>query len=230
MKLHFSVLVALASAAVMLFAIFFPETGLQDVHARMLEWAVILVGIGVLMGIFNLLRNHWQRLGLNFQKPEPQPDKPEIDPRKKSRRPRSGKKVDLYSALVLGGFAVTFLAGMWLTPASLEYQNAVSAVQIPVETSLFALLSVVLLLVGFSFFKQKQSLMGIIFISSVLLFLLLGSGILHSMPDNGWLKDIISILNELPLAGTRGILIGIALGSLLAAVRQILGTSRVYRE
>jgi hypothetical protein len=50
------------------------------------------------------------------------------------------------------------------------------------------------------------------------------------MPDNAWLKDGIAILNELPLAGTRGILIGIALGSLLAAIRQIFGTSRVYRE
>lgn len=230
MKFHFSVLIALVSAAVMLLAIFFPELGLQAVHARMLDWAVILVGVGILMGIFNLLRNHWQRLGLEFKKPEAQPDKPEIDKSKSTRRQRRNRKVDMYSALVVIGFTITFLAGMWLTPASLEYQDAVSAVQIPVETSLFAIVSVILLLVGFSFFKQKQSLMGLIFISSVLLFLLLGSGILHSMPDNSWIKDSIAILNELPLAGTRGILIGIALGSLLAAIRQILGTSRVYRE
>jgi hypothetical protein len=228
MKFHFSVLIALAAAAVMLLAIFFPELGLQAVHARMLEWAVILVGIGILMGIFNLLRNHWQRLGLQFEKPEAQPGISETDQKKTTRRPR--RKVDLYSALVLIGFAVTFVAGMWLTPASLKYQDAVNAVQVPVETSLFAIVSVILLLVGFSFFKQKQSLMGLIFIGSVLLFLLLGSGILHSMPDNAWLKDSIAILNELPLAGTRGILIGIALGSLLAAIRQIFGTSRVYRE
>lgn len=227
MKLHVSVILAVLSAAVMLAAIFFPELGLQPLHARLLEWAVILVGVGMLLGIFNLLKTHWQRLKSSLARPA---EPPSADGKPQPRVRRRKQPVAVNSAVLLLGFVITFAAGMWLTPANLDYQKAVAALQIPVETSLFALLSVTLLVVSFQFFQRKQNVMGIVFMASVLLFLILGSGMLHMLPDNGWLKDSIAILNELPLAGTRGILIGIALGSLLAAIRQILGTSRVYRE
>jgi hypothetical protein len=59
--------------------------------------------------------------------------------------------------------------------------------------------------------------------------LILGSGLLHSI-DSELMKDLIALLNSIPLAGTRGILIGIALGSIITALRQLLGVDRAYRE
>jgi hypothetical protein len=82
---------------------------------------------------------------------------------------------------------------------------------------------------AFNFFQRHHDLMGFVFIGSVLVFLILGSGLLHSLPGAG-VRDLIALLNSIPLAGTRGILIGIALGSIITALRQLLGFDRAYRE
>ena len=137
---------------------------------------------------------------------------------------------DIYSLALLIGFFITFLVGFWLTPANLNYQQAVAGIQIPIETTLFALLSIVLLTAAFNFFKFNKTIMGIVFVGSVLIFLLLGGGFLHNLAENEWLKDIIAIINQLPLAGARGILIGLALGSIITALKQVLGIDRAYRE
>jgi hypothetical protein len=42
-------------------------------------------------------------------------------------------------------------------------------------------------------------------------------------------KEIVSVLNRLPVAGGRGILLGIALGSLVAGLRVLMGADRPYR-
>ena len=70
--------------------------------------------------------------------------------------------------------------------------------------------------------------MAIIFLVSVVFFLLLGSGVLGNLGNLPLLGDLIELLNRLPVAGARGILIGIALGSLTAGLRILLGADRPY--
>ena len=227
MKLHLSILIAFLAALLVLVGYFFEIPGLQSLQSHLLNWAVILIGISMLIGIWNLLKTHWARLNLNFEKQTPDQKETNI-PRSKRRKPRT--KRDIYSAFLLLGFIITFLAGLILTPSSPAFQKAVAGIQVPIETTLFALLSVVLMTSAFNFFKYNHTLMGIVFIVSVILYLILGSGALHSFAENLWMKDIIAIINQLPLAGARGILIGIAIGSLVTALRQVLGTNRAYRE
>ena len=64
---------------------------------------------------------------------------------------------------------------------------------------------------------------------SAVLFLLLGSGLLSSAESISPLKEIVALVNLLPIAGSRGILLGIALGSLTAGLRVLLGADRPYR-
>ena len=252
-KITFSAIIAIVTGVFILFATFVPSEMTNLMQGRMVDWAVILAGISMLIGIINLLRTHWQRMGLRTPEPqeeesenlppeEPQEPTPEVKvnadgeledvkPEKKRRERKKREKLMEHpdSAVLLIGFFVTFLAGLFLTPANAGFMNAMADIQVPVESSLLAMVSVVLLMTAFNFFQRHHDLMGFVFIGSVLIFLILGSGLLHSI-DSELMKDLIALLNSIPLAGTRGILIGIALGSMITALRQLLGFDRAYRE
>jgi hypothetical protein len=154
-------------------------------QGRMVDWAVILAGVSMLIGIINLLRAHWQRMGLKTPEPpieepenpppeEPQEETPEVQvnaegeledvkPEKKKRRERKKREKLMEhpdSAILLIGFVITFLAGLFLTPANAGFMNAIAAIQVPVESSLLAMVSVVLLMTAFNFFQRHHDLMG----------------------------------------------------------------------
>lgn len=253
-KFTLSALIAILSGIFILITTFFPSDATSELQGRMVEWAVILAGISMLVGIINLLRTHWNRMGLKLPEPTEEEEEPVLQPEeekektpevqinaegeledvKPERKRRERKKREKLmekpdSAVLLIGFVVTFVAGMFLTPANPGFMNAIAAIQVPVESSLLAMVSVVLLMTAFNFFQRHHDLMGFVFIGSVLVFLILGSGLLHSI-DSNLMKNLIALLNSIPLAGTRGILIGIALGSVITALRQLLGFDRAYRE
>lgn len=253
-KFHFSVLIAVAVGIFILVTTFFPSESTAVLHARMVDWAVILAGISMLVGVINLLRAHWQRMGLKMPEHAPEEEEPVVPPqgtqekppevvvnaqgevekvkperKKRERKPRQKLMEKPDSAVLLIGFVVTFAAGLILTPANANFMSAIAAIEVPVESSLLAMVSVVLLMIAFNFFQRHHDLMGFVFIGSVLVFLILGSGLLHSVDSNA-MKDLIALLNAIPLAGTRGILIGIALGSIITALRQLIGQDQAYRE
>ena len=70
-----------------------------------------------------------------------------------------------------------------------------------------------------------------VFVISVLLFLLLNSGVtafFETMLPDGILGPVLGIIQILPVAGARGILLGIALGSIMAGLRILFGAERPY--
>ena len=77
-------------------------------------------------------------------------------------------------------------------------------------------------------FQRQRGTLAVVFLLSVVFFLLLGSGILGTLGNIPVLGDLIGLFNRLPVAGARGILIGIALGSLMAGLRILLGADRPY--
>ena len=91
-----------------------------------------------------------------------------------------------------------------------------------------ALLAVVLTMASFRLFQRRRGLLPIVFAVSVLVFLLLNSGLLHSQQEIPFIAWILDAIHSLPVAGARGILLGIALGSLLAGLRILLGAERPY--
>ena len=56
MKFHLSVFITILVAALTLITYFIPLPGLEELQARLIEWAIILIGIAMLMGIWNLLK------------------------------------------------------------------------------------------------------------------------------------------------------------------------------
>ena len=91
-----------------------------------------------------------------------------------------------------------------------------------------AVLAVGLAYASFRFFQRRKGLMPVVFAISALVFLLLASGVLFMGLNTPIVNNLTLFLNRLPLAGARGILLGVALGSLTAGLRVLMGADRPY--
>ena len=197
MKAPVSTAVAIAVGLIVLLGFFVPIALLGNLRDVLLGWAAVVAGVAGLIGIINLVSSHWNKV---FK----------------------AEKRDGYSLVVLLAFFATLAAGLWLTPAHPDFQKVVTAIQVPVETSLLALLAFSLAYASLRLLQRRKDLMSVVFVISAILFLFLFSGVL---PLAG---TIFGFLERLPLAGARGILLGVAAGSVMTGVRILLGADRPY--
>jgi hypothetical protein len=116
-------IIALIVGAVILLGYFWQFPLLIQVRSLFLEWASILVGIALLVGIINLFIVHWHKV---------------IDARPKS----------IYSGLLLISLFLTIAVVGWFGPTHRYSMWIFNSFQVPIEGSLMALLSVILLLTG----------------------------------------------------------------------------------
>jgi hypothetical protein len=132
---------------------------------------------------------------------------------------------------MLVGFVLTFGFGVFaygLQRNFTDFQVVVNYIQIPVEASLMAVLAVILTLAAFRLFQRRMGLLPLVFVVSILIFLLLNSGLLAGSSNIPFIGETLAVLQFLPVAGGRGILLGIALGSLMAGLRILFGADRPY--
>ncbi len=169
------------------------------IRSILIGWAVILAAVAALVGVFNMLFVNMKRMVAK-------------------RNP------DRYGFVLVLAFLVTFVAGLWLGPGNSDYQKAVLAVQIPVEGALMGLVAITLTVAGLRLAQRRKTLMAGVFAVSAVVFLLLASGLLGMLSD----FPVIGFIQRLPIAGGRGILLGIALGSLTAGLRVLLAADRPY--
>jgi hypothetical protein len=190
--------------AIILAGYFFPGSGLAAIRTPMLDWAVTLSGVAGLIAIINLVFGvHWRRL-------------------------RDSSKDHLFSGLVIFAFLATFALGIFFGPTNPGYQKVVTAIQMPIEASLMAVLAITLAFSSLRLLQRQHNWMGFFFFISVIIYLLLNSGILSFMANIPSLQAGVSSISLVPIAGARGILIGVALGSLLTGIRIWLGSDRPY--
>jgi hypothetical protein len=201
MKAPFAAAVAIAIGLIILAGYFLPFPLLQSVRTVLLGWAVSLIGVAAIVGIVHLISNQWSSL----------------------RSPAKGKG---YSVVLILSFLITLLAGLVLTPAHPVFQKIITQVQVPIEASLLAVVSVILVLAGVRLFQKKKGWMAAVFLLSAILYLLIGSGLLFA--GSAGSSGFAGFLLRLPLAGGRGILIGVALGSLVAGIKILFGAERPY--
>jgi hypothetical protein len=77
-------------------------------------------------------------------------------------------------------------------------------------------------------FQKKNNLMGTIFLISMFIFLVTSSSILGMAQSIPGVGAVISAIQTLPVAGARGILLGISLGGIAAGIRILIGAERPY--
>ena len=187
---------------------FFPVPVLTNLRVILLNWAVILTGVAVFIGVGNLLLVHF----------------------KKIQRKEKGSN---YSIIMIIALVATFLlglAGRYIPLSATLYAGTFDYVQLPIEASLMAILVVTLTYAAIRLLRRRLNLLSIVFLLSALLILfftvsvpLLGE-VLPGL--SAVLRPFIS--QVLSAAGARGILIGVALGTLATGLRVLLGADRPY--
>jgi hypothetical protein len=203
MRAPLSTAIAIGAGIITLLGLFIPVEPITSLRGRLIEWAVLLAGVAGLVAIVHLLSVHWRKMTARRNKNIP-------------------------SAFLLIAFALTFAAGMVLKPGHPSMQKIVTHIQVPIEASLMGVLAVTLTVAAIRLFQRRSGWMSFLFAVSAFVFLIIGSGLLSSSANIPVLKDILAAVNALPVAGSRGILIGIALGSLTTGLRVLLGTDRPY--
>jgi hypothetical protein len=177
-----------------------------------LQIVAITVAITVLSGVLNLVSVHFRRI--------------------------TGRKRGFLYSLVL---LISFLAVIILTiiersgtpPAAGERTTSMillETVQVSIESALAGLLVFALVYGAYRMMRRRITWTGILFVA-VLLAVLLGEIASRGVFDSPLLANFRTWLASVPVsAGARGILLGIALATIVTGLRVLTGQDRSYRE
>jgi hypothetical protein len=167
----------------------------------LLGWGAFLAAVALLLGVLNLMAVHLRRvIGGNLY---------------------SG--VLLFSMVAVFGLALTDFVGVTEDGVNGIFR----LIQIPLESALAALLAFFLLFAGVRLLGRQRSWWSLLFIVTTILVLLSRTPLPETIAEAfGWVGDQISLI--FVGAGMRGILIGVAMGTILVGIRFLIGSERPY--
>lgn len=166
-----------------------------------LQWAVITASMALLVAIAKLAINQLSAI-------------------------LTGRKGFIFSIVGLATFIISLVGGLRLGVDNAGYQQWISAIQTPLEVSLLGLTAIVLTSASVQVFRKRGwTPLTVSFGLSAIVFLIVQSGFI-STSKFPQLAPIFTFLQQVPTAGARGLLIGVAAGALLMAVRVIFGMER----
>ncbi|MBC8505467.1 MAG: hypothetical protein ISR58_00875 [Anaerolineales bacterium] len=184
-------------------------TTLGLLRAFLLQGAIVWAGVAMLVGIFNLASVHLAKIRANEEAS--------------------------YSFILLITLIITLGIGLYdivetFTQQEINFQRTswiFNYIQLPIETSLMAVLAISLTYAAARLLARRLNLISVVFVGVVLM-LLIGA-----MPQVAAQAPILAeirqwILRVPTLAGARGILLGIALGTIATGVRILTGSDRPY--
>jgi hypothetical protein len=197
-----STAIAMAVGLIVLAGFFWPSGPLLPLREVFLRWAMILGAVALVVGILNLSRVHLRKL-------------------------TKGEPGAAYSGVLLITLAATAGVALWRGPTDWATLWIFQYIQVPVETSLMALLAVVLAVAAARLLERRLNLFSVVLLVTALL-TLLGTITLPGMTVPG-LSELRAWIAQVPAAGgARGILLGVALGVVATALRVLIGADRPY--
>jgi hypothetical protein len=203
MKAPFSTALAIAVGLIVLAGYFLSFDLLINLRKVLLEWGLILLAVALLVGIFNLFSVHWKKI-------------------------ITAQRDGLYSMVLIGALILTLAVVGWFGPAYPYSLWIFNNIQFPIETSLMAILLVILVFAAFRLLSRRANLLSVIFIITVVV-ILLTTGPLFGMQVPG-LNELRDWVARVPAAaGARGILLGVSLGIVATGLRILMGADRPYR-
>ncbi len=204
MKKIAPVIVAIVSALFVMAGIFFRES-LGGWLSVALNWAIVLSGVALLLILARFLLTHIGYIA-------------------------RGRRGFIYSLVGVLAFLVTLIAGSIMGIDNPVYLKWISGIMRPLETALLGLIALVLATFSLKLFRERGwNALTLSFTVSAVLFLILGLGVLQAI-HFGPLNQLIRVVEGLPMIGARGLLIGVALGGLMMAMRVLIGAERPYDD
>lgn len=190
------------SGSLVLLGYFFPGV-FGNIQSILIGWAIILAAFALFLGIFNLAIVHL----------------------KKSKTTGPSR---IYSIVLLISLFLTIIIVSLSGPTGSFSLWIFNTFQVPVEISLLAVLAVVLVFSGARLLTRRPKWQTVLFLVIVLV-VLLGSAPLFLLGEvaplialRGWLAQVPAI------AGARGLLLGVALGTVATGLRILIGVDRPY--
>ena len=200
---YFTAAFAIAAGVIVLLGYFFPAS-LEPYRLLLVNWAIFIAGMAVLVGIFNLVAVQMEKI-------------------------RTRQKGGMYGGILIVSLFITFIAGIILGPTHPYMRLTMDAVVLPVEASLMAILVVTLLYASIRLLRRRLDVTSVLFLVTAVVFLIAimptPFGPLLGERGNQALLDFLGTFSH---GGTRGLLIGIALGTLLTGLRVLFGIDRPY--
>jgi len=182
----------------------FPDA-LSPILNLLIDWGILLIGTAGLVGIGYLIKRYV-----------------DVITRKQKR--------SFLSIILLSSFLITLILGLIVSIEDPIFIDLILNVQVPVETSLLAILAVVLMTASFRLISTRGwTPMSIAFLIGTVMSLALNIVVVNlNMGPTGTV--ILNFLRRLPLVGARGILLGMALGGLIVGLRVLLAIDKPYGE
>ncbi len=199
--------VAIGAGVLTLLGYLFPIAPFVGVRDEMVRWAVIVAAFAFILGFLNVLRVHLGRLA--------------------SRAPGWG-----YSLVLI----LTALVSLLVTAAGLATGSAramsdwwFAYVLYPLQAAAAGLVAIVLALSAFRLLRHRRSAETVFFLVAALIVLV------GTTPLPGALGERLALLRQwwmdVPaMAGMRGFLIGVGLGTLLVGLRVVVGMDRPHSD
>jgi hypothetical protein len=204
-KVPVSVAIAISFGLVVLLGYFVRLPILITLRQVFVRWAIMLAAVALLVGVANLFVVH-QRKASTAQKGAP------------------------YSIILLVSLLVTLLLGGIFGPNGTWPLWIFNYIQIPIETSLMAILAVILAFGATRLIGRRLNWFTVLFVG-IALIMLLGTATLFGVqvPGLHGPDGLRSLIARIPtVAGGRGILLGVALGAIAAGLRVLMGADRPY--
>lgn len=197
----FTAAFAIAAGLIVLLGYFYPVQ-LESFRIVLLDWAIIIAAMAVLIGIYNLIAVQMEKI-------------------------RTRQKGGTYGVVLVIALIITFGLGLIVGPENPYMRLTVDAIIVPVEASLMAILAVTLIYASIRLLRRRLEVTSVLFLGAAVIFLLA----IAPIPLGGIdaLQDfILQVTGMFSSGGARGLLIGIALGTLLTGLRVIFGIDRPY--
>jgi hypothetical protein len=204
---------AIAVGLFVLVALLVPVPLLSTIGTYFVDCAVIVAAFALLLGLLNIVRVHLHHV-------------------------RKRTKTWPYSILLLIALFLVLVVGLvTLTPLQADQsqpsgpshpamQWVFTNVMAPIQATFGALLAFLTLAAAYRLFRRRTVESVVLLV--VALLVLAGQASFGLLPVLPQLRDWI--LDVPALAGMRGILLGVALGTLLTGIRLLLGVERPYSD
>jgi hypothetical protein len=192
--------IAIAVGLVTLLDYFFTLPLLDALGFAFKQWTIILTAFALLLGLINLAQVHLTRI---------------------IRRNEAGAG---YSVIVIITAVFVFGIGLLFDLPSAPMTWIFDNLYLPLQGAFFALVAFFLATAAYRALRARNVETTLMLLSALVVFL-------GQTPALGVLADAREwILNVPSTAGVRGILIGVALGTIATALRLLVGMDRPYSE